>query len=70
MKITLNGKDMETEGSSLRDILIQEKIIEDPRQVYGIAVTVNEKIVSKKNIASFEIAEGDIIEVFTMVAGG
>lgn len=70
MKITLNGKDMETEGSSLMDILIQEKIIEDPRQVYGIAVTVNEKIVSKKNIASFEIAEGDIIEVFTMVAGG
>lgn len=70
MKITLNGKDMETEGSSLRDILIQEKIIEDSRQVYGIAVTVNEKIVSKKNIASFEIAEGDIIEVFTMVAGG
>ena len=70
MKITLNGKDMETEGSSLRDILIQEKIIEDPKQVYGIAVTVNEKIVSKKNIASFEIAEGDIIEVFTMVAGG
>ena len=70
MKITLKGKDMETEGSSLRDILIQEKIIEDSRQVYGIAVTVNEKIVSKKNIASFEIAEGDIIEVFTMVAGG
>ncbi|MGN1357238.1 MAG: sulfur carrier protein ThiS [Succinivibrionaceae bacterium] len=70
MKITLNGKDMETEGSSLRDILIQENIIEDPKQVYGIAVTVNEKIVSKKNIASFEIAEGDIIEVFTMVAGG
>lgn len=70
MKITLNGKDMETEESSLRDILIQEKIIEDPKQVYGIAVTVNEKIVSKKNIASFEIAEGDIIEVFTMVAGG
>lgn len=70
MKITLNGKDMETEGSSLRDILIQENLIEDPKQVYGIAVTVNEKIVSKKNIASFEIAEGDIIEVFTMVAGG
>ncbi len=70
MKIMLNGALTETNCNNLLEFLLEGQFIESPDKIYGIAVSVNEKIISKKQFSEYELNDGDTVEVFTMVAGG
>lgn len=70
MKITLNGTIVDTECKTLLELLLKEHFIESKEKIFGIAVSVNESIVSKKIFSEYFLKEQDVVEIFTMVAGG
>jgi sulfur carrier protein len=66
MKTLINGKSVElVEGATLSDVVAQLKL--DPR---GIAIAVNEAVVSRSRYTEHALAEDDRIEVIHAVAGG
>ena len=65
-----NEKKNVSDGLTLTELLLGEKIIADAGNLAGIAAAVNEKIVQKKDWNHYEIKEGDSVDVFSMVSGG
>lgn len=70
MNIKFNGEEKVVSGNFLIDILIELKVIETKENIYGIAVSLNECIVAKKNYEKTQIRENDQLDVFFMMAGG
>jgi sulfur carrier protein len=66
MQLTVNGQDRELEeGTTIAQLLEQLEL--DPRM---LAVERNLSLVSRTQHASTPLAEGDRIEVVTLVGGG
>lgn len=65
MRITLNGKEQEVQSATAAELLQELNI---PRE--RVAVVVNEQVVRRANLDQASLAEGDSVEVITMVGGG
>lgn len=65
MKITLNGKSAEFNGSNIDELLKEYKL--NPER---IAVEKNGEIVHREKYKSISISEGDKLEIVTFVGGG
>ena len=67
MNITINGNATTTDNKNLNDILMENNFPIDKK---GIAVAVNETVITKSNWAETEINSGDTIEVVKPFQGG
>lgn len=65
MKITLNGRDIETSARTVDELLRQAGAPEK-----GVAVARNESVVRRGDWAIVEIEAGDKIEIIRAVQGG
>jgi thiamine biosynthesis protein ThiS len=65
MEITVNGKSMETRGSTISDLLAQLGI-----DASGIFIVRNREVVPKGMHQSMLICNGDRIEIIHFVEGG
>src|SRR5438034_886646 len=66
VKIILNGKETEVEGSkTLLDLLEERKIT--PQMV---ACEINSQLIRRKEFSKAEIHDGDRIEILQMIGGG
>jgi sulfur carrier protein len=65
MKIILNGEHYETVSDTINGLLYELNI--EPERV---AVEVNLKIIKKVEFDSFQLHEGDNVEVVNFVGGG
>jgi len=66
MNLTVNGKAYKHNGKATIQALLDEMSINCAQ----VAVMVNDAIVSRKKLSSTELAEGDRIEIVTLVGGG
>ena len=66
MRIVLNGKPTEIETGATVATLV-ERVARDARMV---AVEVNLALVRRKDHATTSLADGDAVEVVTLVGGG
>lgn len=67
MKITLNGRSLDSDRATLQELLASVGI-ETERP--GLAVAVNDVVVPRAGWAGHVLCEGDFIEVITAMAGG
>ena len=66
MKITVNGKIVETsDGETLSGIIAGKKLDESK-----VLVSVNKEIVKIESFSKTILAEGDEVELFSFVSGG
>lgn len=65
MKITLNGREIETGARTIEDLLLESGA---PEQ--GVAVARNQSVVRRADWASTAIEAGDKIEIIRAVQGG
>lgn len=66
MQITINGQSRTVgESFSVADLLLELKL--EPRRV---AVERNKQLVPRKQFASAPLADGDVLEIVTLVGGG
>lgn len=66
MRVTVNGRPFEVEpGTTLLEFL-QARAID----VRGIAVARNDEIVPRTHLAEVRLADGDVLEIIKVVAGG
>ena len=66
MKLVVNGQPTElADGQTVRALLEQLGLADRP-----VAVEVNRKIVPKRDHETTALAEGDTLEVVTLVGGG
>ena len=66
MKILINGDEIQFSGNTLIDLLIEQGFNDTP----GIAIAVNETVVSKNNWKSCIPEEGDSVLIITPAQGG
>ena len=66
MKVYLNGEEIQFNGAFLSDLIHQNGLSEKK----GIAVAVNETIISKSNWVKTEIKQEDKVLVITATQGG
>ena len=64
--ITCNGETV-TDAATVADLL--EHRLGDARP-HGVAVAVNEEVVPRGEWSSWQLADGDVVEVVTAVQGG
>jgi sulfur carrier protein len=62
MRLTLNGVPLDADAETLHDLI-------GPLPS-GHAVAVNDEVVPRAQIARRPLADGDVVEVVTAVAGG
>lgn len=62
MRLTVNGEVVETRASTLGDLLGVLPA--------GSAVAVNNEVVPRVHVAGRPLADGDVVEFVTAVAGG
>ncbi len=67
MKLTVNGEphEMSENAPSVRDLVVQLGFGDAP-----VAVEVNKQVVPKRDHETHALADGDVIEVVTLVGGG
>lgn len=65
MKVQLNGKEVTTAAANLQELL---KEIPDLPEYYAVAR--NDEIIPREKLADTPVADGDVIEVFSFMAGG
>ncbi len=66
MKLTINGESAEhADGLTVSAMLAARQL--DPRRV---AVERNKDIVRRANFEKTELADGDVVEIVTLVGGG
>ena len=63
--VKVNGEVVDAKGKSVTELLIEEKYDEK-----RVVVEINEVIVPKKDYASVNIKDGDVIEIVSFVGGG
>lgn len=67
VRVTINGTERELQaGVTLHEMLDQLGI----RSRDGIAVAVNESVVTRTRLGDYRVEEGDTIEVIQAVSGG
>jgi len=67
VRVTINGAERELQaGVTLHEMLDQLGI----RSRDGIAVAVNESVVTRTRLGDYRVEEGDTIEVIQAVSGG
>jgi sulfur carrier protein len=64
--ITCNGETV-TDAATVAELL--ERRLGDTRP-HGVAVAVNEEVVPRGEWASWQLVDGDVVEVVTAVQGG
>ncbi len=67
MKLTINGKDVETDGSGTVTELLKEQKVKWPDMV---SVELNGTILKRETFASTALAEGDKVEFLYFMGGG
>lgn len=65
MRLTINGKEIETTSTTVGELLGELGILSG-----RVAVEVNLSIVKKPEYATFSLCEGDTIEIVNFVGGG
>jgi sulfur carrier protein len=65
MKIIVNGKSKKVGAKTLGELMILLKF-----DLEKSLVSVNDKVVEKKNFSKTVLSEGDKIDVFSFVGGG
>ncbi len=66
MRITLNGRPSDVEGEPTIAMLLDEQgLAQTP-----CAVEVNREVVPKPRHADHRLADGDVVEIVTLVGGG
>ncbi|MCC6680246.1 MAG: sulfur carrier protein ThiS [Phycisphaeraceae bacterium] len=65
MKITVNGQTRPTEACTVADLLAEMGMSGKP-----VAVERNKHVVPRRDHKRTELAEGDVIELVTLVGGG
>lgn len=65
MKLTVNGNATETQGSTVRELLDEMRILPE-----RVAVEVNLSIIKKADFASLRLNDGDKVEIVSFVGGG
>ena len=66
MKIEFNGEIMNVKSELLSDVLLSKNLLNKK----GIAIAVNEFVVSKANWTNFKLTENDKILIITATQGG
>lgn len=66
MLISVNKIEEEFKGENLYDLAVEKELIERP----GIAIAVNEKVITRKEWQFFNISENDEIILITPACGG
>jgi sulfur carrier protein len=68
VKIILNGNEKDVnDGANLLDLLLQSKISNDKQ---GVAVAINEDVISRKEWKQIKLKQNDRIEIIQAVQGG
>ncbi len=67
MKLTINGKDVETNGSSTIGELLEEQKVKWPDMV---SVELNGEILQRDTFGSTGLNEGDKVEFLYFMGGG
>ncbi len=68
MKITVNGTQQSiSEALTLRDVIRRTEGVEDRD---GIAVAVNDDVISRSEWDNYKVSDGDRIEIIQAVQGG
>ena len=67
MHITLNGETIDVVETSLLDCLKSQNIDTDKK---GIAIAINDAVVSRQNWSNTTLAENDAVEVVRPFQGG
>ncbi|HVZ38892.1 MAG TPA: sulfur carrier protein ThiS [Candidatus Kapabacteria bacterium] len=67
MKLMLNGRSLESECETLLALLHEQGIDTDQR---GIAVAIDNQVITRQHWESRALAEGEVIEVITAMQGG
>ena len=70
MKIIFNDKPAEVGCTALLDVLSELGIIKNADEIYGMAVSLNDSIISKNDYKNCKLQENDRLDVFYMMAGG
>ena len=70
MKIIFNDKPAEVGSTALLDVLSELGIIKNAEEIYGMAVSLNDSIISKSDYQNCKLHENDRLDVFYMMAGG
>ena len=65
MKVIVNGEEVETQKTSLKELLAELEI-----KAQGSAVASNGEIVPSSTWDTFKLEEQQTFDVFTLVAGG
>lgn len=65
MKVIVNGEEVETQKTSLKELLEELEI-----KAQGSAVACNGEIVPSSTWDTFKLEEQQTFDVFTLVAGG
>ena len=65
MKLILNGQEQDTDAATVRELVEQLGL-----GGQAVAVEVNKKLVRRKDHEATTLAEGDAVEVVTLVGGG
>ncbi|HET6568774.1 MAG TPA: sulfur carrier protein ThiS [Rhodothermales bacterium] len=69
ISITVNGQAYDVaDGIGLPELLRQFGV--DPEQARGIAVAVNDEVVSRRHWMTYPVGEGDRVEIVTAKQGG
>ena len=66
MKITVNGKNIETKDGEILSGLIAEKKLDESK----VLASVNKEIVKVENFSETILSENDEVEFFCFVSGG
>ena len=67
MKLTINGKDLETESAHTVAELLKEQKVKWPDMV---SVELNGQILERKSFPSTSLGEGDKVELLYFMGGG
>ena len=67
MKLTINGKDAETNGSSTVTELLKERKVKGPDMV---SVELNGTVLERESFPSTALNEGDKVEFLYFMGGG
>ncbi len=65
MNLTINGQDQTSDAATISDLLAERGM--NPKLV---AVEVNRQLITRKLHPQTPLADGDIIEIVTLVGGG
>ena len=69
MTITINGTEESLSGQpSVEDVLAHQDL--DPASAQGVAVAVNDRVVSRQKWSEEKVADGDRVEIITARQGG